>query len=154
VKPVKTKQDNRVDGGQKPKIDSQPMVASNTRTGTNVEERHMAIDTDPAVKAPKPVDLGPDVDTASEPIKDEVVAKATPAAYEEPPTTVETVSYKPGSISDKTRNAPPAVQSLYMRTQDAIRRQHEMQQYGGYGKDAYKNIQRGEVGLSLVGGRF
>jgi hypothetical protein len=41
-----------------------------------------------------------------------------------------------------------------MRTQEYIKRQHDLQQYGGYGRDAYKNIQRGEVGLSLVGGRF
>ena len=38
--------------------------------------------------------------------------------------------------------------------QEAIKRQFEMQQYGGYGKEAYNNIRRGEVGLSLVGGRF
>jgi len=121
----------------------------------NVEERHMAAGGDPGAKTLKSDELGPDFDSATDAHTDEV-AKATPAAsHDEPPTaTVEAVNYRPGSISAMTRNAPPAVPTLYMRTQEAIRRQHDMQQYGGYGKDAYKNIQRGEVGLSLVGGRF
>ena len=104
-----------------------------------------------------PNDLGPDVETATDVHTDEV-AKVMPAAnYDVPPTAAPAatpVSYQPGIISDKTRNNPPEVQSLYMRTQAAIRRQHEMQAYGGYGKDTFNNIQRREVGLSLVGGRF
>ena len=123
-------------------------------THPNVEERHMAADSDANGKTAKPDELGPDFDTPTEVHTDETAKVTPPASYDEPPTTVTAVSYRLGSISDKTRNAPPAVQSLYMRTQDAIRRQHEIQQYGGYGRDAYNNIQRGEVGLSLVGGRF
>jgi len=151
--PGKKNQDSPIERN-KPRVDQQSPVAGIARTGTNVEERHMVPDGDLDGKGAKPVDLGPDVVSGQDDPGSEVVAKAMPATYEEPPTTVETVSYKPGSISDKTRNAPPAVQSLYMRTQEAIKRQHEMQQYGGYGKDAIKNIQRGEVGLSLVGGKF
>ena len=120
----------------------------------SVEERHMAADGDTGGKTAKPDELGADFDPATEPHVEEIANAAATVSSDEPPTTVTAVSYRPGSISDKTRNAPPAVQSLYMRTQEAIRRQHEIQQYGGYGKDAYNNIQRGEVGLSLVGGRF
>lgn len=123
-------------------------------TPQNVEERHMSADTDVAARTAKPDELGPDVDTASDVHADEVAIAMPAANYDTPPTTVSTVSYQPGSISDKSRNTPPEVQSLYMRTQAAIRRQHDIQQYGGYGKDAYNNIQRREVGLSLVGGRF
>ncbi len=119
-----------------------------------VEERHMASDTSAGAKAAKQDDLGPDVEARADVPSAEVAAATPVAKSDEPPTTVATVSYKPGSISEKTRNAPPAVQSLYMRTQEAIRRQHELQQYGGYSREAYNNVQRGEVGLSLVGGRF
>jgi len=120
----------------------------------NVEERHMASDNDAVASAAKSDELGPDVDTRTEAPKDEV-ATVTPAVMtDEPPTTVTAVSYKPGGVSDLTRNAAPAVQSLYMRTQEAIKRQRDLQKYGGYGKEAFNNIQRGEVGLSLVGGRF
>ncbi len=118
----------------------------------NVEERHMAANNGADIRASKSDDLGPDFDTATE-ARPEVFANAMPQANsDEPPTTVVTASYR--SIREMTRNTPPEVQSLYMRTQEAIRRQHEMQHYGGYGKDAYNNIQRREVGLSLVGGRF
>jgi len=124
-------------------------------TLAKAEERHMATDTD---KGSEPDALGPDVDTSPDAkVEQAVVVETTPATapQDEPPTTiVAAVNYKPGSLSDKTRNAPPSYQSLYMRTQEAIKRQHELQQYGGYGKDAYNNIQRGEVGVSLVGGRF
>jgi hypothetical protein len=148
------KSDGRPDKPPRARQDSAAPAVQIARGAGNIEERHMAADGDPADKMVKPDVLGPDVDSPSDTHED-TVAMAMPAAvYDEPPTTVSAVSYKPGSLSDKSRNAPPEVQSLYMRTQAAIRRQHEMQQYGGYGRDAYNNIQRGEVGLSLVGGRF
>lgn len=138
-----------------PKTDAQPSNSFVARP-PNVEERHMAADIDTGRNVTKPDDLGPDVDTAVDThTGDQEVAKATPpASYDEPPTTVAAVTYRPGSISDQIRSAPPPVQTLYMKTQEAIRRQHDLQQYGGYGKDTYNNIQRREVGLSLVGGRF
>lgn len=140
------------DDSARPKIDTQP---ANVVARNNVEERHMAVESDPSGKAGKPDELGADIDTATDAHNDEVAKAMPPVSSDEPPTTtVAAVSYRLGSIIDKSRNAPPAVPTLYMRTQEAIRRQHEMQQYGGYGKDAYNNIQRGEVGLSLVGGRF
>src|SRR5579872_2401611 len=78
----------------------------------NMEERHMVADNDSSGGG-KPVDLGPDVDPRAE-VKPDEVAMVTPAAVttiDEPPTAAVTaVSYGPGSISDKTRNAPPAVQ--------------------------------------------
>lgn len=151
--PLTARMDSRPDKPTRLKSDSGSGAALVAR-GANVEERHMASDSGADSTGVKPDDLGPDVDSNSEMPIDSSTATTVAANYDEPPTTVSEVSYKPGSISAKTQNAPPAVQSLYMRTQEAIKRQHDLQQYGGYGRDAYNNIQRGEVGLSLVGGRF
>ena len=147
-----TRHKSQFDKGIKPKQDATPVTLVAARG--NVEERHMPAVAENGGKSSREDDLGPDVDTQNDTRTEEVARIVTPPANDEPPISVSAVSYRPGSISDKTRNAPPMVQSLYTRTQDAIRRQHELQQYGGYGKDAYNNIQRGEVGLSLVGGRF
>jgi len=140
-----------------------PKIKSDAPTGIvfspskiNQEERHMALNSGDAGNTTAQ-SLGPDVHASTADDTHIETASMTdnmtvpPSHDDAPPVRVSTVSYKPGSISEAVRSAPP---SLAMRANEAIRREQELQKYAGYGKDAVNNIQRGEVGFSLVGGKF
>ena len=110
--------------------------------------RHMSADTyDSSSSADMAPSLGPDVEAHVEAAVDTI---ASPDSSDDA-AQVTAVSYKPGSISRRVNSAPP---TLAMRANEALKREHELEQYGGYTKDAYNNIQRGEVGVSKVFGKF